>query len=254
MTAGKEVSQMALSTFQGINGPLAKEFKHLVEWVVDKEKPDAIFLSTAMQVGLAPAIKAQADIPIYCSFQGEDTFLDSLIEPWKSQVWELMRKASKHVERYITPSRAFGKLMSEPLGLLEGQVTHIPNGINLDGFQPRENPIQTPTIGFLARLSHLKGLDILVGAFMLLHGRGKVPKETRLQVAGTTLPDDQNSSTNKSTKTPPRRSPRQLLLPPKPHPGGGRSSTSIPSPYSVPTRYPEAFGLYTIEALQPASP
>ena len=254
MTAGKEVSQMALSTFQGIDGPLAKEFKHLVEWVVDKEKPDAIFLSTAMQVGLAPAIKAQADIPIYCSFQGEDTFLDSLIEPWKSQVWELMREASKHVERYITPSRAFGKLMSEPLGLPDSQVVQIPNGINLEGFQPRENPLPTPVIGFLARLSHLKGLDILVDAFILLHRRSKVPKETRLQVAGTTLPDDQKFIDQQIHKL---------------HHAGLHDNYSFRqnltreekiehlnglSLLSVPTRYPEAFGLYTIEALATCVP
>ena len=30
-----------------------------------------------MQLGLAPAIKAVSDIPVFCSFQGEDTFLES---------------------------------------------------------------------------------------------------------------------------------------------------------------------------------
>ena len=37
MTAGKEVGAMALSTFQGVDGPLAKEFRHLVDWAVNKE-------------------------------------------------------------------------------------------------------------------------------------------------------------------------------------------------------------------------
>ncbi len=254
MTAGKEVSQMALSTFQGIDGPLAKEFNHLVDWVVDKEKPDAIFLSTAMQVGLAPAIKARSDIPIYCSFQGEDTFLDSLLEPWKTQVWGLMRQASRHITRYITPSRAFGELMAGPLELPASQVVHIPNGINLEGFQPRESPPKTPALGFLARLSQLKGLDILVDAFILLHKNHKIPKETRLHVAGTTLPDDQKFIDQQIHNL---------------HKAGLHDTYSFRqnlsredkiqhlntlSLLSVPTRYPEAFGLYTIEALATCVP
>ena len=48
---------------------LAKEFRYLVDWAVNKEKPDAIFLSTAMQLGLAPAIKAVSDILSFVHFK-----------------------------------------------------------------------------------------------------------------------------------------------------------------------------------------
>ena len=254
MTAGKEVSQMALSTFQGTDGPLSKEFKHLVDWIVDKEKPDAIFLSTAMQVGLAPAIKNKADIPIYCSLQGEDTFLDSLIEPWKSQVWDLMRESSKSVEKFITPSKAFGELMAPPMHLSDEQLVYIPNGINLNGFPARTSIPETPAVGFLARLSHLKGMDILVDAFIQLHTQKRIPPETQLRIAGTTLPDDQkfidkqihelhlaNLQDNYSIRQNLTREEKIAHL---------RDLTVL----SVPTRYPEAFGLYTIEALATSVP
>ena len=254
MTAGKEVSQMALSTFQGMDGPLAKEFKHLVEWIVDKEQPDAIFLSTAMQVGLASAIKSKADIPIFCSLQGEDTFLDSLIEPWKTQVWDLMRESSKHVEKFITPSKAFAELMAPPMGLPDEQLVHIPNGINLSGFPARNSLPETPAVGFLARLSHLKGMDILVDAFIQLQTQKRIPPETQLRIAGTTLPDDQkfidkqihelhlaNLQDKFSFRQNLTRVEKIAHL---------RDLTVL----SVPTRYPEAFGLYTIEALATCVP
>jgi len=254
MTAGKEVSQMALSTFQGQEGPLAKEFKHLVDWIIDKEKPDAIFLSTAMQVGLAPAIKARADIPIYCSLQGEDTFLDSLIEPWKTQVWELMRQAARSIEKFITPSHAFAELMAPQMQLPDEQIVCIPNGINLEGFTPRNAPPQTPTVGFLARLSYLKGMDILVEAFINLHTHHRIPSETQLRIAGTTLPDDQKFIDQQIHK---------LHLAKLHNHYSFRQNLSREEKIahlqdltvlSVPTRYPEAFGLYTIEALATCVP
>lgn len=254
MTAGKEVSKMALSTFQGVDGPLAKEFQHLVDWAVKKEKPDTIFLSTAMQVSLAPAIRRIANIPIYCSFQGEDTFLESLIEPYQSQIWELMREASASVERYISPSRAFAEYMSKHLALRPEQIAIIPNGINLDGYEPRKEAPATPALGFLARMSHLKGMDLLVDAFILLHKRKTIPAETELRIAGTTLPDDQRYIDEQTSKLDQaglrdRYSIRQNITRDEKiqH---LRDLTVL----SVPTRYPEAFGLYSIEAMAAGIP
>ena len=254
MTAGKEVSKMALSTFQGLDGPLAKEFKHLVDWIVDKEKPDVIVLSTAMQVGLAPAIKNRSNIPVYCSLQGEDTFLDSLIEPWKSQVWELMREASRSVEKFITPSKAFAELMAPPMQLTDSQVEHIPNGINLEGFPARNAYPKTPAVGFLARLSHLKGMDILVDAFIQLHAQKRIPPETQLRMAGTTLPDDQKFIDKQIhelhlAKLKDKFTFRQNLT--REEKIAHLQDLTV---LSVPTRYPEAFGLYTIEALATCVP
>ena len=198
MTAGKEVGAMALSTFQGVDGPLAKEFRHLVDWAVNKEKPDAIFLSTAMQLGLAPAIKAVSDIPVFCSFQGEDTFLESLIEPYQSQVWEVMHTASSHIERFLAPSEAFFKYMAERLQIGEEKVSILPNGINLDGDSPPVDAPTPPKVGFLARLNYLKGLDLLVEAFIILHKTDKILLKPSLILLAQPFPTTKSSSTSKS--------------------------------------------------------
>ena len=254
MTAGKEVGAMALSTFQGVDGPLAKEFRHLVDWAVNKEKPDAIFLSTAMQLGLAPAIKAVSDIPVFCSFQGEDTFLESLIEPYQSQVWEVMRTASSHIERFLAPSEAFFKYMAERLKIGEERVSIIPNGINLDGYSPPVDAPTPPKVGFLARLNYLKGLDLLVEAFIILHKTDKIPLETQLDIAGTTLPDDQKFIDEQITKLDSAGLRQKYRI---------RQNISREEKIehlrgltvlSVPVRYPEAFGLYTIEAMAAGVP
>ncbi len=254
MTAGKEISEMALATFQGEEGPLAKEFQHLVRWTIEREKPDAVYLSTAMQVALAPAIKRRKDIPVICSLQGEDTFLNSLIEPYKTKVWELMREASTSVEKYISPSRAFADHMAKPLRLNKDRITVIPNGINLNGYKPRTSPPEKTVIGFLARMSRLKGLDILVDAFIHLHRNNNLPIDTELHIAGTTLPDDQFYIDEQIRKLEEaglegRYTFRQNITREEKieH---LRNLTVL----SVPTRYDEAFGLYVAEAMAVGTP
>ena len=254
MTAGREISEMALSTFQGEKGPLAKEFRHLVQWAVEREKPDAIYLSTAMQVALAPAIKRRKDIPVFCSLQGEDTFLESLIEPYKTQIWELMREASEAVEKYISPSKTFADSMAKPLRLTKDRIAIIPNGINLDGYKPRASPPTKPAIGYLARISNIKGVDILVDAFIHLHQHGNLPNDTELRIAGTTLPDDQSYIDEQVRKLDEaglqsRYTFRQNITREEKieH---LRDLTVL----SVPTRYGEAFGLYAVEAMAAGIP
>jgi glycosyltransferase involved in cell wall biosynthesis len=254
MTAGREISKMALATFQGEKGPLSKEFRHLVQWAAERENPDAVYLSTAMQVALAPAIKRRKDIPIFCSLQGEDTFLESLIEPYKTQIWELMREASAAVEGYISPSKVFADYMAKPLQLTEDRIAIIPNGINLDGYEPPTSPPAKPAIGYLARMSNLKGLDILVDAFIHLHQLGNLPVDTELRVAGTTLPDDQSYIDEQIRKLDDaglqsRYTFRQNITRDEKieH---LRGLTVL----SVPTRYGEAFGLYAVEAMAAGIP
>jgi glycosyltransferase involved in cell wall biosynthesis len=207
-----------------------------------------------MQVALAPAIKRHKDIPVFCSLQGEDTFLESLIEPYKTQIWELMREASVAVEKYISPSKIFAEYMAKPLRLTKDRIAIIPNGINLDGYEPRTSPPANPAIGYLARISTLKGVDILVDAFIHLHRLGNLPIDTELRIAGTTLPDDQSCIDEQILKLDEaglqgRYTFRQNITRDEKieH---LRNLTVL----SVPTRYGEAFGLYAAEAMAAGIP
>lgn len=254
MTAGREISEMALSTFQGEDGPLAKEFRHLVQWAVEKEKADVIYLSTAMQLGLVPAIKRLGeDIPVYCSLQGEDTFLESLVQPYRDQIWELMREAAKSVELFLSPSQVFAGHMSGPLQLNDDQVAIVPNGINLDGYSPRSEPSTKPVIGYLARMNHLKGLDILVDAFIHLHKSGTVPG-CELRIAGTTLPDDQAYIDSQASRLDDAGLQEAYSIRPNISREEKIEFLRELTVLSVPTRYGEAFGLYVIEAMAAGVP
>ena len=56
-------------------------------------------------------------VPIICSLQGEDAFLDSLPEPYRERCWQLVQERAADVNRFVAPSRYYSTLMQERLRL-----------------------------------------------------------------------------------------------------------------------------------------
>ena len=91
------------------------------------------------------------------------------------------------MDLFIAPSRYFGNLMRERLGLPADRVRVVHNGINLDGYetdgQSGKSEVRSPksevqgagvpVLGFFARMCPEKGLDTLVEAYILLRQRGR---------------------------------------------------------------------------------
>ena len=80
--------------------------------------------------------------------------------------------------------------MAERLKISEDSVRHHPNGITLNGFSPRRDAPEIPTLGYLARLCPLKGLDLLVDAYVELKQSGK-HENLRLAIAGGMTEEDE---------------------------------------------------------------
>jgi glycosyltransferase involved in cell wall biosynthesis len=250
MTDPRELGEMTLSMIKGEHGYQVKELDKLIRWLID-EKPDVVCLSNSLLIGLAHRIREELRIPIICSLQGEDAFLDSLPEPYREQCWRLMQEHSADVNRFVAPSRYYGTLMQERLRLDADKTAVIYNGIDLEGFAPAQAPPQFPTVGFLARMCREKGLDTVVEAFRKLASR--VPR-ARLKVGGSQTDADRsfvnglkgrleqagiaNAAEFRPNLT---HTEKQQFL---------REMTVL----SVPTRSGEAFGLFVIEALAAGVP
>ena len=143
--------------------------------------------------------------------------------------------------------------MSNRLGLDASRVLHHPNGISMDGFIPLEKPPAQLKLGYLARLCPLKGLDILVDAFLLLKDTAKFP-DLRLEIAGGMTEEDEPFVAEQRKKLTQAGLEGHSSI----HPNVGRdqklSFLRSLSVFSVPARYPEAFGLYVVEALAAGVP
>lgn len=246
-TRAQDLGELTHSIIRGENGNQAKELEELIAWLKANHRPDVICLSNALLAGLARNLKQQLQVPVVCMLQGEDSFLDSLPEPHRSQTWNALAERCADIDSFIAPSNYFGRLMTSRLGLTPHRVHVVYNGINLEGFEPALNPPQPPVIGYFARMCREKGLHILVEAFIRIKKRNKIPN-LKLLIGGGLGPADEAFVSE--IKDLLRRN--ELLQSVEFFPNVTREEKQQffrkLSIFSVPALYGEAFGLYLLEA------
>lgn len=246
-TSPKELGDITLSMMQGESGNQIKEIERLADWAKDNTKPDVICLSNALLLGVARRLKADFNVPIVCCFQGEDSFIDALDEPFKTQTWQTMSERAHECDALVSISHYFADLMMERLKLPRDKIQVVYNGINLDGFAPAPQPPGQTTLGFFARNCAAKGLHTVVDAFVLLKQRQTLP-DLKLRVAGTRANGDEKYVAEQEGKIERAGFTSEAeFLPPLSRDDKIKFLQSL-SALSVPATYGEAFGLYLIEA------
>jgi glycosyltransferase involved in cell wall biosynthesis len=179
-----ELGDLTLSILKGEDGFQAKELQKLTTWLKDDYRPEIVHLTNSMFAGFARTLKRELGVPVVCSLQGEDIFLDQLREPWKARVFEVLRERARDVDGFVVNSRWYGEMMADYLGVPPERMHVVPLGLPLSGHgEPEPHPADAPlTVGYLARICPEKGLDVLVDAFRLL--AAERPGKVRLRVAG----------------------------------------------------------------------
>ena len=248
MTSSKDLGEITLSTFRGEDGPLAKEVNKVLDWFKTHGVPDVLFLSTIMLAGIGKVLKRELGIPVFGFLQGEDSFLDSLLPNYRVEAWKLLSSDVSQLDGCIAPSKYFGDLMAERLSLMPDKARIFPNGITTAGIVPAKSFTETPTIGFLARLCPLKGLDILVDAFIELKKSGQ-HDSLHLKIAGGMTEEDQPFVKEQKNKLVQSGLSEFFSISPNLDRDEKVNFLKSLSVFSVPARYPEAFGLYVIEAM-----
>jgi glycosyltransferase involved in cell wall biosynthesis len=246
MTSARQLGEMTVESFRGVSGRQAVDWQMLIDWIGKTGKPDVLSLSNGLLNGLAVAAQRDLGVPVVCSLQGEDTFLDTLPEPYREQSWRLFRENSSAVTRYVATSEYYASTMRRRLEVTEDHLVCVRNGVDLTGYAPQESPPEIPVIGYLARQCFGKGLHTLVDAFILL--APKLP-QVRLAIAGTATSVDKKYIAQQKRKLKAaglwgRVSWRQNVEVAEKI-AHLRSLTVL----SVPATYGEAFGLYVVEAL-----
>lgn len=253
MTSAEDHGAMTYSMLRLEKAQFRKELEKLYSWIDDHFKPDIFCLSTAMQVAFAREIKERYNVPVVCYFQGEDSFLDSLPDTYRDRCWHEMSERATDSDLLLAPSSAYARNMEARLNLKEGQIISLPNGINLEGYSKENKKMDTPVIGYLARMCEMKGLHLLVEAF--IHLRKNVSeKRCVLKIAGAMTPGDlplvkslkkqlEEEGLTADVEWLPNISREEKL-----------DFLNEISLFSVPVQYEEAFGLYAVEALAAGVP
>jgi glycosyltransferase involved in cell wall biosynthesis len=178
------LGEMTVSVLKGEDGFQRKEIDKLIDWLKDHDTPDVINLPYSLLLGMAGPLKRALNVPILCTLQGEDLFLDNLHEPYRTQSLDLIREHLEHVDLFLSVSQYYADFMPGYLGIPHEQIRVVPLGINPQGFELRESNRSGPfTVGFLARIAPEKGLHVLADAYRILRQSGELP-EARFEAAG----------------------------------------------------------------------
>jgi glycosyltransferase involved in cell wall biosynthesis len=253
MTSAHDLGAMTLSSFEGLDGVQGKEWRRLVSWVKAEGKPDVVSLSNGLLSGVAAAIREDVGVPVIASFQGEDSFLDGLPQSYAAQSWEAYGKAAAHVDRFIAPSRYAGEYMERRLGLRPDRWEVVANGIDCDDFTMGDGLPAPPVIGFLSRLCPPKGLETVVESFLLLRRR-RGGGGIRLHLGGAMTPEDKGFVSTLQARIEREGAGGDISWFPNMSFGGKQEFLRGLTLLSVPSRFPEVFGLFLIEAMASGVP
>jgi glycosyltransferase involved in cell wall biosynthesis len=247
-TKPAELGDLTLSVLRGEDGRQAKELRKLTAWLAENTKPDVVCLSNVLLSGLARSIRETLRVPVVCTLQGEDFFVDGLPAPQREQAWELLRQRAREIDAFIAVSRYYGEAMRTRLDVREWKVHVVHNGIDLSGYAPVAQKPAQPTIGYLARLAPEKGLHTLFEAFRLIHRGGKTPG-VKLRVAGSFTAGDQPFVDALRADIERAELTRDVELMPNLDRAQKIAFLQSLSVFSVPATYGESFGLYVLEAM-----
>jgi len=167
-TDARDLGQLTVSMLRAEHGYQKKELVKLVKWLAEENKPDVVYLTNSMLVGFTREIKRTLDIPVICALQGEDIFLQDLIDPYKTEALALLRERAAEPDGFVAPCHYYAQFMAAAyLDVPVDKIDVVPLGLNMDGHGlPNEKPVPPPfCIGYLARICPEKGLHILVDAF-----------------------------------------------------------------------------------------
>ncbi len=186
-TSAEGMEDMTLSMIEGEGLAFEENVKQLIDWVKQTEKPDVIQLSSSLLLGIAKELKRETKLPIVCSLQDEEVWIDSLKSEFAEKAWQGVLANAKYVDRFITTSYYYQQIVETRLPQL-GHVDVIYPGIDVTKYQSDEYPAD-PTIGFFYRMNELDGLDILADAFVLLKQRDTIPN-LKLRIGGGYMSPD----------------------------------------------------------------
>jgi len=177
----KGMEEMTLSMIKGEGENFAKQAEKLMDWIKNNEQPNIIHLSTSLLIGVAKAIKNEIDIPVICSLQDEEVWIDKFESCYAEEAWNLIAQNSKYVDQFITSSEYYKSVALNKFPKIK-EIEVVNPGVNIETYESDEYP-KEPTIGFFYRMNYENGLDILAQAFVKLKKENSIPN-LKLKIGG----------------------------------------------------------------------
>ena len=181
-TEAAGLGPMLLSMLKGRGGNQKKELDRLIQWIGTQEKPDIVHISNSLLLGLASELKRALNVPLVCTLQDEEAWLDDIDKPYSALCWDTMAACTADVDAFIAVSEWYADEMCKRMRLDRDKVRVAPLGIDLDDHEPATLSFDPPVLGYLSKMTESLGLGLLVDAFMTLKA---IPELENLKLRAT---------------------------------------------------------------------
>ncbi len=206
-TSPELLGSLQVSMLKGIHGNQRKEVRRLVNWLKREIKPDALLLTNMLIAGFVPYFKSELDVPVAVMLQGDDIFLDSLPEKYRTAALKEIRRLGESIDGFVFHSQFYADKMNDWFSLDPKKTSITPLTIDTSDFENQPSntseivpqvPEHKTVIGYLARIAKEKGLHVLIDAFIKLK-KTTVGKDAHLLIAGW-LGDHNRTYANEQTQ------------------------------------------------------
>ena len=252
-TRAKGLEEMTVSMLLGEEGQQKDELQKMVDWIVENCDPDVIHLSNALLLGLAHQLGERLNVPVICSLQDEDVWVDVMKPSAAESVWKLMSKKADHVAKFISVSDYYAGVMKEKMSLPEAKVAPVHIGVDPADYTFKPVKEKKRNIGYVSRMSHGNGMDILVDAFIMLKQKAEFD-DVNLVLTGGSTGDDKKFLSDIRSSIREHGLQEQVEFHEDFEEQGLRDYLEKVSVVSVPVRNGEAFGIYLLECMASGIP
>ena len=252
-TRADGLEEMTISMLNGDEGYQSKELQELIDFLKNHEKPDVVHLSNALLMGLAKKIRQELNIPVVCSLQDEDVWVDAMKPDFQEKLWKLLHEKSKDIDAFIAVSDYFAQYMQKNMKPEASKMHTISIGIDTSLYKVSSFKETPEAVGFLSRMYEPHGFGIFIDAFILLKQNPDF-KHIKAIVTGGMTGDDK-----KYVKKQIKKLEKNKLLSDVEFIENFKTENLIHffekiSLLSVPVLKGEAFGTYQIESLASGVP
>jgi glycosyltransferase involved in cell wall biosynthesis len=182
-TSAGGLEEMTLSMITGEDDVFRRQVQTLVDWIQKHERPDIIHLSTNLIAGIGKAIRKAINIPIpiVCSLQDEEVWIESMEKKFAEAAWQGIGESMSYIDCFITSSEFYKREVMRRFTSMP-PVRVIYPGLDTVRYASEHYP-ERPTVGFFYRMNEQNGLHILAEAFVKIKREGRVPR-LRLRIGG----------------------------------------------------------------------
>ncbi|WP_321343286.1 glycosyltransferase family 4 protein [uncultured Draconibacterium sp.] len=252
-TRAKGLEDMTISMLLGEQGEQKEELEKMVDWIAEHCKPDVIHISNALLLGLAKRLKEKVGVPVVCSLQDEDVWVDAMQPQFQQPIWDLMHERAEDVDALVAVSNYFADEMKKRMRLEDKKVHTFYLGVDVEDYPYIPVKEKPKNVGYISRMCHKDGFDIVVDAFIELKKKAGF-EEVKLIATGGLTGDDKKFFKEQKHKQKEAGLLHQFEVVEEFEGAARHEFFKQVSMISVPVRIGEAFGMYLLEAMASGVP